>query len=52
VSGTSTQPLLGETIGENLRRTVERFPKVQTFKMREQAIRELGLEKAASIETA
>jgi fatty-acyl-CoA synthase len=26
VSGTSTQPLLGETIGENLRRTVERFP--------------------------
>ncbi len=26
VSGTSTQPLLGETIGENLRRIVERFP--------------------------
>ena len=26
VSGTSTVPLLGETIGENLRRTVERFP--------------------------
>ena len=26
VSGPSTQPLLGETIGENLRRTVERFP--------------------------
>jgi fatty-acyl-CoA synthase len=26
VSGTSTEPLLGETIGENLRRTVERFP--------------------------
>jgi fatty-acyl-CoA synthase len=26
VSGTSSQPLLGETIGENLRRTVERFP--------------------------
>ncbi len=25
VSGTSTTPLLGETIGENLRRTVERF---------------------------
>ncbi len=26
VSGTSSQPLIGETIGENLRRTVERFP--------------------------
>ena len=26
VSGPSTQPLLGETIGQNLRRTVERFP--------------------------
>ncbi len=26
VSGSSTQPLIGETIGENLRRTVERFP--------------------------
>jgi fatty-acyl-CoA synthase len=26
VSGTSTAPLLGETIGENLRRTVERYP--------------------------
>ena len=26
VCGTSTVPLLGETIGENLRRTVERFP--------------------------
>jgi fatty-acyl-CoA synthase len=26
VSGTSAVPLLGETIGENLRRTVERFP--------------------------
>ncbi|MEM6733048.1 MAG: AMP-binding protein, partial [Myxococcota bacterium] len=26
VSGTSDAPLLGETIGENLRRTVERFP--------------------------
>jgi fatty-acyl-CoA synthase len=26
VSGTSTVPLIGETIGENLRRTVERFP--------------------------
>ena len=26
VHGTSTTPLLGETIGENLRRTVERFP--------------------------
>src|SRR5215208_2322316 len=26
VSGISAQPLLGETIGENLRRTVERFP--------------------------
>ncbi|HUL57870.1 MAG TPA: AMP-binding protein, partial [Anaeromyxobacteraceae bacterium] len=26
VSGPSTIPLLGETIGENLRRTVERFP--------------------------
>jgi fatty-acyl-CoA synthase len=26
VSGTSPVPLLGETIGENLRRTVERFP--------------------------
>ena len=26
VSGASTQPLLGETIGENLRRIVERFP--------------------------
>jgi fatty-acyl-CoA synthase len=26
VSGTSTTPLLGETIGESLRRTVERFP--------------------------
>ncbi|GAO02877.1 AMP-binding protein [Anaeromyxobacter sp. PSR-1] len=26
VSGPSTTPLLGETIGENLRRTVERFP--------------------------
>jgi fatty-acyl-CoA synthase len=26
VSGTSSVPLLGETIGENLRRTVERFP--------------------------
>jgi len=26
VSGPSTEPLLGETIGENLRRTVERFP--------------------------
>jgi fatty-acyl-CoA synthase len=24
--GASTQPLLGETIGQNLRRTVERFP--------------------------
>ena len=26
VSGPSQVPLLGETIGENLRRTVERFP--------------------------
>jgi len=26
VSGTSSVPLIGETIGENLRRTVERFP--------------------------
>jgi fatty-acyl-CoA synthase len=26
VSGTSSQPLLGDTIGENLRRTVARFP--------------------------
>jgi fatty-acyl-CoA synthase len=26
VSGASARPLLGETIGENLRRTVERFP--------------------------
>lgn len=26
VSGPSSQPLLGETIGENLRRTVQRFP--------------------------
>jgi fatty-acyl-CoA synthase len=26
VAGTSTTPLLGETIGQNLRRTVERFP--------------------------
>ena len=26
VSGSSTQPLIGETIGENLRRSVERFP--------------------------
>ncbi len=26
VHGVSDSPLLGETIGENLRRTVERFP--------------------------
>jgi fatty-acyl-CoA synthase len=26
VHGTSAVPLLGETIGENLRRTAERFP--------------------------
>jgi fatty-acyl-CoA synthase len=26
VAGTSTTPLIGETIGDNLRRTVERFP--------------------------
>jgi fatty-acyl-CoA synthase len=26
VSGSSEIPLLGETVGENLRRTVERFP--------------------------
>ena len=26
VHGTSTTPLLGETLGQNLRRTVERYP--------------------------
>ena len=99
-NGPSTQPLLGETIGENLERTAGRvarqppwvkvregatltedalkefckgriahykvpryikftdeFPmtvtgKIQKFKMREQAVEELGLQSAAGVQTA
>jgi fatty-acyl-CoA synthase len=37
--GTSTTPLLGETIGENLRRTVERFPDHEALVVRSQSYR-------------
>lgn len=54
--GASDVPLLGETIGENLRRTVARpitvTWKIQKFRMREVAIEELGLEQAADVVTA
>jgi fatty-acyl-CoA synthase len=37
--GTSAVPLLGETIGENLRRTVERFPEREALVVRQQGYR-------------
>jgi fatty-acyl-CoA synthase len=37
--GTSTTPLLGETIGENLRRTVARFPDREALVVRSQGFR-------------
>src|SRR5262249_37796440 len=37
--GTSTVPLLGETIGENLRRTVQRFPESDALVVRSQGYR-------------
>ena len=37
--GTSTVPLLGETIGENLRRTVERVPDVEALVVPHQGYR-------------
>jgi fatty-acyl-CoA synthase len=37
--GTSTTPLLGETIGENLRRTVQRFPDREALVVRSQGFR-------------
>ncbi len=37
--GTSVQPLLGETIGENLRRTVERVPNADALVVRSQGFR-------------
>src|SRR5262249_1690426 len=37
--GTSTTPLLGETIGENLRRTVKRFPDHEALVVRHQNVR-------------
>ncbi|MFN8581094.1 MAG: AMP-binding protein [Gemmatimonadaceae bacterium] len=37
--GTAGQPLLGETIGENLRRTVERFPDREALVVRSQHYR-------------
>jgi fatty-acyl-CoA synthase len=39
VSGTSRVPLLGETIGENLRRTVERFPDREALVVSDQGYR-------------
>ena len=39
VSGPSAVPLLGETIGENLRRTVERFPDREALVVRSQDYR-------------
>ena len=39
VHGVSTEPLLGETIGANLRRTVERFPDADALVVRSQFIR-------------
>ena len=36
--GTSTTPLLGETIGANLRRTVERFPNADALVVRSQNV--------------
>ena len=39
VSGTSSVPLLGETIGENLRRTVERFPDREALVVVHQKVR-------------
>ncbi len=39
VHGTDTTPLLGETIGENLRRTVERFPDREALVVRSQKFR-------------
>ncbi|HSN92262.1 MAG TPA: AMP-binding protein [Anaeromyxobacteraceae bacterium] len=39
VSGPSTSPLLGETVGENLRRTVERFPDREALVSCHQGIR-------------
>jgi fatty-acyl-CoA synthase len=39
VSGTSSTPLLGETIGENLRRTVERFPDREALVVKHQGYR-------------
>src|SRR5512144_381140 len=37
--GTSSVPLLGETIGDNLRRTVERFPDREALVVRSQGYR-------------
>jgi fatty-acyl-CoA synthase len=37
--GTSAIPLLGETIGENLRRTAERFPDRDALVVRSQGYR-------------
>jgi fatty-acyl-CoA synthase len=39
VSGTSSVPLIGETIGENLRRTVERFPDREALVVVHQGVR-------------
>jgi len=39
IHGVSTTPLLGETIGENLRRTVERFPQRDALIVRSQRYR-------------
>src|SRR5438094_8724590 len=39
VHGASPVPLLGETIGENLRRTVQRFPTSEALVVRHQAYR-------------
>jgi fatty-acyl-CoA synthase len=62
--GTTTVPLLGETIGDNLRRTVERVrdgealvAPFQGFRatyteMREAAVEELGLQAAAAAVSA
>src|SRR5262245_26694867 len=37
--GTAVEPLLGETIGENLRRTVERVPDREALVVRHQNVR-------------
>src|SRR5262245_2762864 len=39
VHGASIVPLLGETIGENLRRTVARFPEAEALVVRHQSYR-------------